>query len=124
MLQAQAVYFIIDGRSQRACYSAVLSLCAPLPPEIRNPQRHEVPFWFREASLKPYQKAYRIVDEGDTRTPTERSLMNSCVCTEDTRYADVAAQLFTAEVRVRVRVNTARVVVEFGVRVYVRTCVW
>lgn len=24
--------------------------------------------------------------------------MNSCVCTEDTRYADVAAQLFTAKV--------------------------
>ncbi|CAM9716658.1 unnamed protein product [Pylaiella littoralis] len=63
----------------------------------REVYRRRVPFWFRETQLKPYQKAYRIVGDGDTRNPLERSLMNSCVCTGDTRYADVAAQLFTAE---------------------------
>ena len=58
-----------------------------------------VPFWFRETQLKPYQKAYRIVDDGDRKyTPMEKSLMTSCVCTVGTKYADVAAQLFTAKV--------------------------
>lgn len=58
-----------------------------------------VPFWFRETQLKPYQKAYRIVDDGDRKyTHMEKSLMTSCVCTVGTQYADVAAQLFTAKV--------------------------
>lgn len=60
----------------------------------------EVPFWFRETQLKPYQKAYRIVDDGENSyTRWEKSVMSSCVCTVGTRYADVAAQLFTAKVR-------------------------
>ena len=57
-----------------------------------------VPFWFRETNLRPYQKAYRIVDDGDSYTPMERSIMTSCVCTVGTKFADVAAQLFTAKV--------------------------
>ncbi|CAN0413860.1 unnamed protein product, partial [Hapterophycus canaliculatus] len=57
-----------------------------------------VPFWFRETQLKPYQKAYRIVDDGDNSyTGWEKSIMSSCVCTVGTKYADVAAQLFTAK---------------------------
>lgn len=61
--------------------------------------RTAVPFWFRETQLKPYQKAYRIVDDADAKyTPMEKSVMTSCVCTVGTKYADVAAQLFTAKV--------------------------
>ncbi|CAM9283267.1 unnamed protein product, partial [Ectocarpus sp. 4 AP-2014] len=63
----------------------------------REVYRRRVPFWFRETNLRPYQKAYRIVDDGDSYTPMERSIMTSCVCTVGTKYADVAAQLFTAK---------------------------
>ncbi|CAN0160317.1 unnamed protein product, partial [Ectocarpus sp. 12 AP-2014] len=63
----------------------------------REVYRRRVPFWFRETNLRPYQKAYRIVDDGDSYTPMERSIMASCVCTVGTKYADVAAQLFTAK---------------------------
>ncbi|CAN0327068.1 unnamed protein product [Ectocarpus sp. 6 AP-2014] len=63
----------------------------------REVYRRRVPFWFRETNLRPYQKAYRIVDDGDSYTPMERSIMTSCVCTVGTKFADVAAQLFTAK---------------------------
>ncbi|CAM9705932.1 unnamed protein product [Scytosiphon promiscuus] len=64
----------------------------------REVYRRRVPFWFRETQLKPYQKAYRIVDDGDNSyTGWEKSIMSSCVCTVGTKYADVAAQLFTAK---------------------------
>eukprot|EP00903_Cladosiphon_okamuranus_P013726 g12779.t1 len=64
----------------------------------REVYRRRVPFWFRETKLMSYQKAYRIVDDEDAKyTPMERSLMTSCVCTMGTKYADVAAQLFTAK---------------------------
>lgn len=59
-----------------------------------------MPFWYRETRLQPYQKAYRIVDDGNSYTPMEKSIMTSCVCTVGTRYPDVAAQLFTAKVLV------------------------
>lgn len=62
--------------------------------------KKKVPFWYRETRLQPYQKAYRIVDDGNSYTPMEKSIMMSCVCTVGTRYPDVAAQLFTAKVLV------------------------
>lgn len=57
-----------------------------------------VPFWYRETRLQSYQKAYRIVDDRESYTPMEKSIMTSCVCTVGTKYADVAAQLFTSKV--------------------------
>lgn len=92
------------------------SACLLRGVHVPNVNPNAVPFWFRETQLKPYQKAYRIVGDGDTRNPLERSLMNSCVCTGDTRYADVAAQLFTAEVGGRITQEAAHFFFLGGVR--------